>query len=68
LEYTDYEKLVFRVFSTDNGRLLMKELEDKFIKTPIVQEDGMLPSSIRQGKADLVRALINIHNRIEKDI
>lgn len=68
MEYTEFETLVFKVFATDNGRLLMEQLHDKFVDTPIVQEDGIIPSSIRQGKSDLTRMLIGIFNRVNKDI
>jgi len=68
MDYTEFEKLVFKVFDTDDGKLLMKELYTKFVNVGIVQDDGMIPSSIRQGKSDLVRMLAGIYMRIEKDI
>ena len=67
MDYTDYEKLVHGVFSTEAGIKLLETLDDKFVNTAIMQEDGVIPSSIRAGKSDLVRQFKTIVKRLNTE-
>lgn len=67
MDYSEYEKLVNDVFSTELGTILLKELEKKFVYTAIVQTDGEIPSAIRAGKSDLIRQFNGIINRIKQE-
>ena len=67
MDNTDYEKLVYLVFNSPDGELLLKMLKDKFVMTSIVQEDGIIPSSIREGKSSLIRQFDGIVKRLKKE-
>ena len=54
---TEFEKAVFRLFHTDDGQYLLKELNKRHVYVDIVQTDGEVPSAIREGKSQLVRFL-----------
>ncbi len=56
-ERTEFEKVIFRIFNTNDGKFLMEELEKGYVYTDIVQTDGQVPSAIREGKSELVRFL-----------
>jgi len=66
MELSDFEKIVIKTLNTEYGLAMLEMLEEKFVYTQIVQMDGEVPSSIRQGKSDLIRLFRNILNNTNK--
>jgi hypothetical protein len=60
---TDFDKLAIRLFNTEEGQLVLKELHRRYVDTDIVCLDGEVASAIRAGKSELVRYLINLSKR-----
>ena len=54
---TDFEKIIFTVFNSSEGKFLLEELIKRYVHTDIIQVDGEVPSAMRAGKSELVRFL-----------
>ena len=57
----DYQQLIFEVFTTEKGALLLEAFEDLFIYRPVaLGEDDLISLGKRQGEFNFVLSIINL--------
>jgi len=62
LDNEGVKKLIIRVFSSDEGRMLLNHLYEKNVDATIATSPCLLEIGKRQGRADLIR---NIKDLVE---
>lgn len=66
-ELTDTERAIFNTFHTDAGKELIEILINRYVLTDIVKDDGIIPSSVREGKSELVRFINNVYKSVRDE-
>lgn len=62
ITHTDYMSLIYKIFHTDDGKMLLDIWTDQFIFRKVAQDgDDLLSIGLKQGEVQFV---LSIHNLI----